>query len=180
MLFSIQSFKRGAIAVALLSAITAAALAQTPPELARYGGQYVYDGKPDEGIAIVEKAVDKAMVDQNMVARAFTKKMLASNFARVVVIEVQPGKIGLKVGELDKVTQDIGKTETVKGKDGKSGRLSYRFEDGAIVSTWLGDDMTIRTVFTLGKDAKSLEREVKVTSGQLGKPLMYRLKYKRQ
>lgn len=168
------------IAVSLLLAASASALDQTPPELARYAGQYIFDGKPEEGVAIVENAIDKAMRDQNMVARALAKKVLASNFARAVLIDVPPGKIGLKVGELDKVTQAIGKTESVNGRDGKAGRLTYRFEDGAIVSSWLGDDTTIYTVFTLAKDAKSLEREVKVTSGQFSKPLMYRLKYKRQ
>jgi hypothetical protein len=164
----------------LCLAASASAFAQNPPELARYAGQYVYDGTRDDGVEIVEKAVDKAMRDSNMVVRALAKKAFADNFAQNVLVEVPPGKIGLKVGELEKVTQDIGATTVVKGRDGKPGRLIYRFEDGAIVSTWLGDDTTIRTVLTLSSDGKSLQREVKVTSPQLGKPLSYRLKYKRK
>jgi hypothetical protein len=167
-----------ALAICLGSATV---LAQTPPDLARYAGTYVYAGKRDDGIEIVEKAVDKAMADQNMVMRALAKKGFSDHFADTIMIEVPPGKIGLKVGDLDKYTQEIGKTVTVKGKDGKQGRLTYRFDGGAITSTLLGEDSTsVRTLLTLAADGKSLQREVKITSSQLNKPISYRLQYKRK
>jgi hypothetical protein len=165
----------------LCLAASATVLAQTPPELAKYAGTFVYAGKRDDGIDIVEKAVDKAMSDQNMVIRALAKKGFSDHFADTILIEVPPGKIGLKVGDLDKYTQEVGKTVQVKGKDGKTGRLTYRFDGGAIVSTLLGEDSTsVRTVLTLASDGKSLQREVKITSSQLAKPISYRLQYKRK
>lgn len=172
--------RRVGLALALCLAASASVLAQTPPDLARYAGQYVYAGSRDDGIEIVEKAVDKAMADQNMVMRALAKKGFSDHFADKILIEVPAGKIGLKVGDLDKYTQDIGKTVTVKGKDGKQGRLTYRFDGGAIVSTLLGEDSSsVRTVLTLAADGKTLQREVKITSSQLNKPISYRLQYKR-
>lgn len=172
---------RVGLALAMCLAASATVLAQTPPELAKYAGTFVYAGKRDDGIDIVEKAVDKAMSDQNMVMRALAKKGFSDHFADTIMIEVPPGKIGLKVGDLDKYTQEVGKTVTVKGKDGKSGRLTFRFEGGAIVSTLLGEDSTsVRTVLTLASDGKSLQREVKITSSQLAKPISYRLQYKRK
>ena len=77
------------LALALCLALSAGVLAQTPAGLARYAGQYTYAGSRDDGVEIVEKAVDKAMADQNMVIRALAKKGFSDHFATLVLIEAE-------------------------------------------------------------------------------------------
>ena len=175
-----RGLRAAGTAVTLCLIGSASVLAETPAGLARYAGNYVYAGTRGEGIEIVEKAVDKAMRDQNMVIRAMAKRAFSEHFATTVLIEVGGGRLGIKVGDLNKAPGELDKTQTVKGADGREGRLTYRFEDDAIVSTLIGDEATIRTVFTLSSDGKSLKREVRVQSSKLSKPLSYRLEYKRK
>ena len=153
----------------------------TPPALAKMAGQYKYAGTREQGVAIVEKAADEALADLNMVMRLLIKKAMSSSFAETVLIETPSGKIGMKVGDLEKTTQPIGKTETVKTADGKrDAKLTYTFDGSRIKATLAGDEMTIVTYLTLAGDGKTLARDVTVTGKRISKPVKYRLMYTRK
>jgi hypothetical protein len=157
------------------------ALAETPGGLPRYAGNYAYAGTRDQGVAIVEKAMEPALADLNMVMRMLAKKGIADRFAETILIEVPAGKVGMKVGTLDKVTGELDKPTTVKSEDGKqSGKVTFKFDGSKLTSILTGDDGTITTVFTLSADGKTLQRDVHVTSKRMKKPVAYRLIYKRK
>jgi len=166
---------------AIASVPTSARADETPPALAKMAGQYKYAGTRNQGVEIVEKATEEALADLTMVLRLLVKKAMSSNFAETILIETPAGKIGMKVGDLDKTTQPVGKTETVKTPDGKrEAKLTYEFDGSRIKATLAGDEMTIVTYFTLAGDGKTLARDVSVTSKRLSKPVKYRLMYTRK
>jgi hypothetical protein len=171
-----------ALSVAAIASAPCPALAEdTPPALAKMAGQYKYAGTREQGVAIVEKATEEALADLTMVLRLLIKKAMSSNFAETVLIETPPGKIGMKVGDLDKTTQAVGKTETVKTADGKrEAKLTYAFDGSRIKATLVAEEMTIISFFTLGGDGKTLARDVTVMSKRISKPVKYRLMYTRK
>jgi hypothetical protein len=164
----------------LLGAVASAVLAETPPALAKYAGNYKYNGTRDQGIEIIDKAVDRSMADVNMVMRLMIKRGIEKRFAEAIVIEIPPGKIGIKVGDLDKVTTEVGKSETVKGEDGKTGKVTHSFDGAKITETVVGDDGTITSVYELDADGKTLHRSVTVNGSRMSKPLKYKLDYVRK
>lgn len=179
----------GGIAGALLTAAALAALAcapfaahaDAPAGLDKYAGNYKYSNTRDHGVAIVEKALDQALADLNMVMKLLVKKTMSSRFAETVAIEVDGSKVGIKIGENDKATAKIGETETVKSKDGKqTGKLTHQFDGGKLTETLSGENGTFVNVFSLSADGKTLQRDVTVTSQRMKKPLKYRLVYTRK
>jgi hypothetical protein len=168
------------MAVALFS-LAAPALAETPAGLEKYAGEYKYANTRDHGVAIVEKALDAALADLNMVMKMLVKKTMSQRFAETVSIEVDGSKVGIKIGENDKATARIGETETVKSKDGKqSGKLTHQFDGSKLTETLTGENGTIVNVLQLSADGKTLQRDVTVTSPRMQKPLKYRLVYNRK
>lgn len=166
---------------AIASAPSLARADETPPALAKMAGQYKYAGTRDHGVAIVEKATEEALADLTMVLRMLIKKAMSSSFAETILIETPAGKIGMKVGDLDKTTQSVGKTETVKTADGKrEAKLTYDFDGSRIKATLAAEEMTIVSYFTLAGDGKTLARDVTVTSKRISKPVKYRLMYTRK
>jgi hypothetical protein len=162
------------------AAFASAVLAETPAALAKYAGNYKYAGTREEGIAVIDKAVDRSMADSNMVVRLMVKHSIEQRFAETIVIETPPGKIGIKVGDLNKVTTEIGKGEQVKGEDGRTGKVTHAFDGAKITETVVGDDGTIASVFELDADGKTLHRSVTVSGERLSKPLKYKLDYVRK
>jgi hypothetical protein len=171
---------RPLLGVLLGTAFASTVFADALAGLAKYGGNYKYAGTRDEGIAIVDKAVDKSMADSNMVMRLMVKRGIDQHFAETILIELPPGKIGIKIGDLSKVTTEIGKTEEVKGEDGKTGKVTNSFDDSKITQKAAGDDGTIVNTFELDGDGKTLHRSVVVNSQRLSKPLKYKLDYVRK
>ena len=171
---------RTALVLGLLLA-AGSALAETPAGLPRYAGNYIYSGTRDQGVAIVEKAMEPALADLNMVMRLLAKKGIADRFAETILIEVPAGKVGMKVGTLPKATAELDKPTPVKSDDGKqSGTVTFKFDGSKLTSILAGDDGNITTVFTLSADGKTLQRDVHVTSKRMKKPVAYRLVYKRK
>ena len=167
-----------ALALALPLAPSRVAADDTPPALAKFAGQYKYAGTREQGVAIVEKATEDALADLNVVLRLLIKKGMSQSFAETILIETPSGKIGLKVGDLEKTTQAIGKTETVKTPDGKrEAKLTYTFDGSRIKAALVGEELTVVTFFTLAGDGKTLARDVQVTSKRISKPVKYRLMY---
>jgi hypothetical protein len=166
--------------VMALAALASAALAETPPALLKYAGNYKYNGTREQGIEIIDKAVDKSMADVNMVMRLMIKRGIEKRFAETIAIEIPAGKIGIKVGDLKMVTTEIGKSETVKGEDGKTGKVTHTFDGAKITETVVGDDGTITSVYELDADGKTLHRSVTVNGSQMSKPLKYKLDYVRK
>lgn len=184
---TVWSGLRGIVAVLVLSVAaiasgpSAARASDTPPALAKMAGQYKYAGTRDHGVAIVEKATEEALADLTMVLRLLIKKAMSQSFAEAILIETPPGKIGMKVGDLDKTVQGVGKTETVKTGDGKrEAKLTYEFDGQRIKATLAADEMTVVSYFTLAGDGKTLARDVTVTSKRINKPVKYRLMYTRK
>jgi hypothetical protein len=166
--------------VMALAALASAALAETPPALLKYAGNYKYNGTREQGIEIIDKAVDKSMADVNMVMCLMIKRGIEKRFAETIAIEIPAGKIGIKVGDLKMVTTEIGKSETVKGEDGKTGKVTHTFDGAKITETVVGDDGTITSVYELDADGKTLHRSVTVNGSQMSKPLKYKLDYVRK
>src|SRR5262249_32802622 len=123
---------RPALALCLCAAFASSVLADAPAGLAKYGGSYKYAGSREDGIAGIDKAVDKAMADDNMVKRLLVKHWIEQKFAELIVIDLPPGKIGIKVGDGKTVTIEIGKTEEVKGEDGRTGKITHSFDGSKI------------------------------------------------
>ena len=156
------------------------ALAETPPGLEKFVGHYKYSKDRDHGVAIVEKALDTALGDLNMMMKLVVKKSMSGRFAETVLIEVSGSELGIKIGENEKATVGVGKTETLKGADGKSGKVTHQFDGSKITETLTGENGTITNVFQLSADGKTLQRDVNVVSPRLQKPLKYRLIYVRK
>ena len=171
-----------ALSLAVVMGSPAGASAEdTPAGLAKMAGEYKYAGTRDQGVAIVEKATEEALADLTMVLRLLVSKALSQSFAETVLIETPAGKIGLKVGDLDKVTQGVGKTETVKSPDGKREvKLTYTFDGMRIKATLAAEELTVISFFTLAGDGKTLARDVTVMSKRISKPVKYRLMYTRK
>jgi hypothetical protein len=168
------------ILVMALAALASAALAETPPALLKYAGNYKYNGTREQGIEVIDKAVDKSMADVNMVMRLMIKRGIEKRFAETIAIEIPAGKIGIKVGDLKMVTTEIGKSEMVKGEDGKTGKVTHTFDGAKITETVVGDDGTITSTYELDADGKTLHRSVTVNGSQMSKPLKYKLDYVRK
>ena len=159
----------------------AAAHAEAPAGLQKYAGNYKYANTRDHGVAIVEKALDEALADLNMVMKLLVKKTMSSRFSETVAIEVAGSDVGIKLGENDKATAKIGETKDVKSKDGKqSGKLTHQFDGSKLTESLTGENGTIVNVFQLSADGKTLQRDVTVTSQRMKKPLKYRLIYTRK
>lgn len=172
-----------ALAVALAAPIAAPcpALAEPPAGLQKFAGNYKYANTREHGVAIVEKALDEALADLNMVMKLLVKKTMSGRFAETVLIEVDGSKVGIKIGENEKASAKIGETETVKSKDSKqSGKLTHQFDGTKLTETLSGENGTIVNVFTLSADGKTLLRDVTVTSQRMKKPLKYKLSYTRK
>lgn len=168
-------------AAAFSKGLPAHADAAAAPGLEKFIGSYKYAGKKEEGVAIVEKALDQALGDLNMVMKALAKRGMAQRFAETISIEGDARKLGIKIGDNDKVSVGIGKTEAVNSKDGKrSGTATHRFDAGKITESISGEDGTITNVFSLSADGKTLTRDAHVTSKRMQNPLKYRLLYTRK
>jgi hypothetical protein len=155
--------------------------AETPPTLAKYAGEYKYAGTRDQGVAIVDKAIDKGLSDVNTVMRFLIKKALADHFVESILIRTPSGKIGIKTGELPEATTEIGKAETFKSQDGKmSLKVTHQFDGNKITEISVGEQGTTTTVFELAADGKTLHRSVTFKSDRLDKPVKYKLDYTRK
>lgn len=162
----------------LLGALASAVLAETP--LAKYAGNYKYNGTRDQGIEVIDKAVDRSMADVNMVMRLMVKRGIEKRFAESIVIELPGNKIGIKVGDGKMYTTELGKPETVTGEDGKTGKLTRSFDGTKITETVSGDDGKITSTYELDSDGKTLHRSVNVDGPRMSKPLKYKLDYVRK
>ncbi len=155
--------------------------AESPPALAKFSGKYKYAGSKDQGIAIVDKALDEGLSDLNMVMRFMIKKAMEDHFFDVIVIDVKGSQIGIKTGELPNVTTEDGKTENVKSPDGKyTIKVTHRFDGSRLIEVSSGDEGTTTTVYSLSSDGKTLQRSVTFKSDRLSKAIRYKLAYKRK
>jgi hypothetical protein len=175
---------RGGLAIAAIAlfgmSLARPAQAETPPALAKFAGNYKYAGTREQGIAIIDKALDEGLADLNMVMRLLVKKAIESRFAETVLIEVPGHDISIKLGEFPKVTVENGKTETRKDEDGKTGKVTHAFDGSKITETLAGDEGTITNVFDLSADGKTLHRNVTFSGGRWKKPVSYKLDYTRK
>ena len=171
----------GQLALAmLLGMLASVVLAETPAALAKYAGNYKYNGTRDQGIEVIDKAVDRSMADVNMVMRLMIKRGIEKRFAEAIVIELPGNKIGIKVGDGKMYTTELGKSETVTGEDGKTGKLTRSFDGAKITETVTGDDGKITSTYELDADGKTLHRSVTVDGPRMSKPLKYKLDYVRK
>lgn len=168
-----------ACAALLLASLTHPVHAEPPPDLRRFAGSYAYAGTHDQGQAIVDSAFDAAMQKLNMVMRLMAKKALAQGFAESIVIALPGDRISVQVGDRTPVPTEPGKTETVK-REGRTGMLTQRLSGKALEVLLEGDDGSVRNVFELSADGKTLKRSVTVKSPRLDKPVSYTLSYVRR
>jgi hypothetical protein len=168
----------------LLAGAAPVAHADPAPELAKYAGNYKYGNTKEHALAIVDKAMDEALSQLNTVMRLIVKKAMegrTKTFIETILIDLPGNKIAIKLGELDKVSVEPGKSETVKSEDGKqTSKVTHQFDGSKIVQTFTGENGALKNVFQLAGDGKTLHRDVTITSDRLQKPIKYRLTYVRK
>lgn len=167
-------------AVLLLAVSPLLTRAESPPTLANFAGNYTYAGTRDQGIAVVDAAIDEILADLNAEVRLMIKKGFAEYFADAIVIKAPPGKIGIKTGHLPESFTDPGKSETFKNAEGKWLKVKRTFDNGKLIETAVGEAGTTVTVYELSADGKILHRNVAFRSDNLQKPVTYTLNYKRK
>jgi hypothetical protein len=169
--------------VAALAVAAVGSSARADDGLTRYAGNYAYAGTKAQGEAVVDKALDEALAQLNVVMRTLIKKAIAARpgqrFIEAIHIETPEGKIGLKMGEFEAVTLAVNKP-TEMTRDGRTGTVTHKFNGGKITQELDGKDGKVINVLTLSKDGKTLNRDVTITSPRLEKPIAYRLVYKRK
>lgn len=172
------------IAALLLQLVAPRAQAEMPPELLKYAGQYKYDGSKEQYLAIVDKGLEEAMSELNMVMRLMAKKAMEDStqvFIDSIAIELSGNKIGIKSGSLPKVSVELGKAENVTSPDGKmTSKATHKFEGGKVVQTFTSERGTMSNVYQLSADGKSLTRFFTITSARLQKPIKITHKYTRK
>jgi hypothetical protein len=168
-------------AVLTIGVVAPGARAETPASLVRYAGVFSYAGTKEQGLAIVDKAWDVALADVNIFMRLLVKNAVKNQLVDKILIELSPGKIAVKLGDFEKVTAEIGKTENFKGADPKqSGKVTYEFDGGKITETFVGDQGTFTNILELTPDGKTLHRSVTIKNDRLPKPVRYQLDYVRK
>jgi hypothetical protein len=155
--------------------------AQSASPLARYAGDYKYAGTREQGMAIVDRALDYALSDLDMITRPLVKQAINQRFAEQIHIEVAGNKVGIKVGDYPLASCELDKTVPAKGNDGKpAGTVGHKLDGSALVETYLGEHGSIVNNFELSADGKSLLRNVTVKGDQLKKAIRYKLQYVRK
>jgi hypothetical protein len=168
-------------AAVTISAVSLDARAETPTSLVRYAGVFSYAGTKEQGLAIVDKAWDAALSDVNIFMRFMVKNAVKQQLIDKILIELPPGKIAVKLGDFEKVTAEIGKTENFNGADPKqSGKVTYEFDGGKITETFVGAQGTFTNILELTPDGKTLHRSVTIKNDRLPKPVRYQLDYVRK
>jgi hypothetical protein len=173
-----------AIAAATLHMNAPIVQAEMPPELLKYAGEYKYDGTKEQYLAVVDKGLEEAMSELNMVMRLMAKKAMEARtqvFVDVVTIELSGNKISIKSATLPKVSVELGKSENITSPDGKmTSKATHKFEGGKIVQTFTSDQGSMSNVYQLSADGKSLTRVFTITSPRLQKPIKITHKYTRK
>ena len=171
------------IGLALSLAFTFAATAQADAALKKFAGNYKYAKDKAHGEAVIDKALDDALSQLNTVMKMMVKKAIemrpGRKFMDKVSIETPDGKIGLKIGDFEKVTLKVGKPKQMT-REGQTGKVTHTFKTGKVVQTVEGDQGMVKNTFTLSGDGKTLHRDVHISSPRLKKPIKYRLTYIRK
>jgi hypothetical protein len=155
--------------------------AQSASPVARYAGEYKYSGTREQGMAIIDRALDYALSDLDMITRPLVKQAINQRFAEVIHIEVAGNKVGVKVGDYPLASCELDKTVPAKGNDGKpAGTVGHKLDGAALVETYLGEHGSLVNNFELSSDGKSLLRNVTVKGDQLKKTIRYKLQYVRK
>jgi hypothetical protein len=170
------------LAILALAAAVANVRAQSAPAgVARYAGEYKYAGTREDGIAIVDRALDYALSDFNMIERPLIKQALAQRFAETIHIEIAANKVGIKVGDYPQANCELGKTAPATGENGKpAGTVGHKLDGSTLVETFIGEHGSIVNNFELSADGKSLLRNVTVKGDNLKKAIRYKLQYVRK
>jgi hypothetical protein len=167
--------------LALVGSLASARAQTASAGVARYAGEYKYAGTREDGIAIVDRALDYALSDFNMVERPLIKQALAQRFAETIHIEVAANKVGIKVGNYPQANCELGKTAPATGEDGKpAGTVAHKLDGSTLIETFMGEHGTIVNNFELSADGKTLLRSVTVKGDNLKKAIRYKLQYVRK
>jgi hypothetical protein len=174
----LRAFPARMIALAVIAGPLVAS-AETP--LASFAGEYKYASSRDHGVAIVDKALDPALADTNIVMRTLIRKGFSDNFAETIVIKTPAGKIGIKTGTLPEALTEIGKSTTMTSKDGKmSVKVTHEFDGSKLTEVSVNEYGKTTTEFELDDGGKTLHRRVSFKGTQFAKPVRYKLDYKRK
>jgi hypothetical protein len=175
-----NSWSGGLVAFMLGLSGVALVHGQAPPALARFVGQYRYDGTREHGVAIVEKALDYALSDMNMLARPIVKRNMTQRFAEVIFIQVAGINVGIKMGDYPQATAALGRPSQVKDPHGRPSQVSHSLDGDTLIQTLIGEDGSLSNSFELSKDGNTLTRSVTIKGEKLKKPIRYKLQYVRK
>ncbi len=146
-----------------------------------FAGTWRYRGSPGEGRALIGRAIDRATDDMFFVTRGTARKRLRdkNRFSRDLEIAFPPGRIRVGFDMITYETSADGRAVRVPTPDGETASLSQRHEDGRLVQIFRTDEGRRTNVFTLTQGGDTLRYDVRVDSGQLPRPVRYRLMYRR-
>ena len=169
----------GLVAMAAWSAPSVAS-AEHPARLKKFAGNYTFAGSDEQGIATVNKAVEEALAQMNVVKRKVIQKLIGGErrFIKTIAIDLSSNKITIKADELSSESK-LGETKTIEGRGG-SAKLTVTLKGEALQQVIQSDRGAFTIIYRLKDGGKTLERDVTVTDKWLDKPVKYQLKYKRK
>ena len=158
----------------------ATAQADDVADLAKFAGNYQFAGSDDQGMAIIDKAIEEAVSQMNTVKALVVSKVLEANkhFIKQVKIDLPSGRIRIKLDELD-LDAKPGEPKSLDGAGG-SAKLTVRLKGGKIEQVIESDRGAFTTLYGLEQGGAVLQRDITVTDKWLDKPVRYRLTYKRR
>lgn len=163
----------------LVASVVGAGVAHAEPsaELVKFAGSYQFAGKDEEGLAVIDKAIEEAVSQMNKVKGLVVRKVLEANkrFIKQIKIDLPDNRIHIKLDDLESDTR------LDEAKDvGNGAKLTVRFKGGKLEQVLESDRGAFTTVFQLVQGGQMLQRDITVTDKWLDKPVRYRLMYKRR
>ncbi len=170
------------LALVVLAGVTCAtcaspARADASAELAKFAGSYQFVGTDEEGMAVIDKAIEEAVSQMNKVKALVIRKVLEANkrLIKQVKIDFPSGRVHMKLDDLEADTK-LGESKDI----GSGAKLTVRVKDGKLEQIIESDRGAFTTVYQLVQGGAVLQRDVTVTDKWLDKPVRYRLLYKRR
>lgn len=159
-----------------LAAQEGAPAADAAPEatLAALSGSYSYAGGKKQKEK-VEAQVEELVEEVNFVIRSFARDALQKVSApyKKLEIKVDGDNVTIKSDRHGPWSGKLGQTFSAKNSKGDPVKVTWKQKGDALVENIKGENGTVRRVYKLGKNGKSMRMNVTLKSSRLPKPLKY-------
>lgn len=167
----------------LLSALVAvylmACAAAFPPAIARFAGRWELVRSESDNI---DKAIETTIAPMSFLARPIARTKLKRRNVAFPQFTIREGEGGVRVTHqqgLDVLYPDVGAAVKTRAPDGTDAITRLTVESELLLS-YDADAGRREDRYTLSADGSTLTLSVRLTSGNLPKPLVYKLVYRRQ